>query len=174
MRNFIKLPTLFAAATLFVTLPVTELNATSKEDPVVQAYIARGDELAAEGRFGSARSHYRKAVELQRAEGELPDAALRRIANTYYFQDRYQAAGHTLVELAKEAASYGDIAVEVWALADAAWIAGIEGNTQVMEHHLVKVDKLLTSPYLPDDVKQRVRARRLAGIESADRVALTP
>jgi hypothetical protein len=113
-------------------------------------------------------------VTLQREQGVLPEIALRRIANTYYYQDRYQAAGATLVNLADEAATYGDIGAEVWALADAAWVAGIEGNKPVMERHLARVDKLLTSPYLPADVKAKVKETRITAIDTSQRYAVTP
>ena len=174
MKKQIRLSVLFAAASLFLVLPTTDIAADPIDDPAVQSFIVKGDELAAEGRFGSARSEYKKAVKLQRARGVLPDIALRRIANAYYFQDRYQAAGATLVDLAEEAAEYGDIGTEIWAYADAAWIAGVEGNKQVVERHLARVDKLLTSPYLPEDVKAKVRDARLASAESVRTVALTP
>ena len=174
MKKLIRLSVLFAAASLFLVVPVADVAADPIDDPAVQAFIAKGDELAAEGRFGSARGQYKQAVAIQRAQGELPDIALRRIANTYYFQDRYQAAGATLVDLAEEAAEYGDIGAEIWAYADAAWIAGAEANKQVVDRHTAKVDKLLKSPYLPEDIKAKVRETRLASAESVRTVALTP
>ena len=174
MKGLVRLSALLAAATLFLALPVSDLSANPTGDPAVQAYIVRGDELASEGNYGAARGQYKKAVELQREQGVLPEVALRRIANTYYYQDRYQAAGATLVSLAEEAATYGDIGAEVWALADAAWVAGIEGNKQVMERHLAKVDKLLSSPYLPAEIKAKVRTTRMTAIETSQRYAVTP
>jgi len=173
MKTLIRISTAFAAAALLL-VPVTTINANPTDDPIAQAHIVKGDELAAEGRYGSARGEYRKAVELQREQGVLPETALRRIAYTFYYEDRFQSAGGTMVDLAEEAATYGDIVAEVWALADAAWIAGVEGNKQVVDRHLAKVDKLLTSPYLPEDVKNQIRTTRLASIESFETLTLTP
>jgi hypothetical protein len=158
----------------FLALPASNLNADPVSDGAVLEHILKGDELAAQGKYGSARGEYRKAAELQRQLGELPVDAMRRIANSYFYQDRFQSAGATLVRLAEEAATFGDIAAEVWALADAAWLAGLNGNWQVVEKHVARVEKLLTSPYLPDEIKQQVREQRLASIESDRLLALAP
>lgn len=174
MTGYFRLPILSAAALAFLALPATNLDADPGSDAAVQEHILKGDELAAQGHYGSARGEYRKAVELQRQSGELPTEALRRIANSYFYQDRFQSAGATLVELAEEAATYGDIATEVWALADAAWLAGVNGNWQVVEKHVARVEKLLTSPYLPDEIKRQIRQQRLAAIESGELRALAP
>ncbi|NIR46714.1 MAG: hypothetical protein GWN99_20115 [Gemmatimonadetes bacterium] len=174
MTSYLRFSILSAAALAFLAVPLPDISAEPTGDPAVQAHLLKGDELAAQGKYGSARDEYKKAVELQRQRGELPAEALRRIAYSYFYQERFQAAGHTLVSLAEEAATYGDIATEVWALADAAWLAGVNGNWQMVEKHVARVEKLLTSPYLPDEIKAKVRQQRLASIESGEFLALTP
>jgi hypothetical protein len=175
MNRYFRLSTLsIAAAFTFLALPASDLNADPGTDPGVREHILKGDELAAQGKYGSARGEYRKAVELQRQHGELPVEALRRIAYSYFYQDRFQSAGGTLVALAEEAATFGDIATEAWALADAAWLAGVNGNWQVVDKHVARVEKLLTSPYLPDEIKLQIRQQRLAAIESGEFLALAP
>jgi hypothetical protein len=109
-----------------------------------------------------------------RAEGRLPSRAIRRIANSFYFQDRYQTAGKILLELADEAASYGELRCQVWALADAAWIAGMAGDKIDMERRLIRLERLLDSPYLPAATREEVRNKRLTAIEAGRKLAMVP
>lgn len=173
-----------AVLALLVAEPGMGLAATSTYDddalttatssPVaaeVQALIEKGDAYAAEGHFGRARRAYSEAVKLQRQHGQLPARALRRIANAHYYQDRYQTAGKVLEDLAEEAAEFGDLEVQVWALADAAWIAGIAGLKLDMDRRLARLDKLMTSQFLPEDIRREVTSKRLAGIASGEYLA---
>lgn len=165
MNRTVQLYALIAGAALLV-LPASNLAATPQLDDAiaaqVQDHLDRGDQLAAEGHYGSARGEYRAVAELERAEGKLPATALRRIANSFYYQDRYQQAGKMLENLAKEASTYGDLGVQVWATADAAWVAWIAGDKIDMERRLERLNRLMTSPYLPDDIRSEVTAKRLA------------
>jgi tetratricopeptide (TPR) repeat protein len=186
MKRSIQLSALLAGAALFAILPASNLSALPQSDdarltssgahvnPQVQEHLLRGDALAAEGRYGAARREYRAAAELTRAQGKLPAKALRRIANSYYFEDRYQAAGKTLEQLAKEAATFGDLGVQVWAIADAAWIAGIAGDKIDMEHRLQRLHRLLGSPYLPNRLREEVRSKRLTAVEANRALSLVP
>jgi hypothetical protein len=143
-------------------------------DPEIQTLLDRGDELGAEGNWGAARRHYQLAADLMKRQGLLPSKAMRRIANSHYYQDRYQSAGKILEQLAKEAAAYGELRCQAWALADAAWIAWIAGDKIDMDRRLVRLDRLLTSPYLPVEVRDEVVTKRLAGVASELRVAASP
>ncbi len=134
--------------------------------PDVAARIAKGDELASDQKFGAARREYGAAAEIAREEGVLPVEAVRRIANTFYFEGRFQSAARTLEGLAAEAASYGDIVVQAWALADAAWIHGLDGARIDMERRVTELERLLRSPYLPDQVRRDVVAKRLGELQS--------
>jgi Flp pilus assembly protein TadD len=184
MKRCFKLTASLAGAALFALLPVSYLSAQTQTpavvpsaahvSPEVQAYLDQGDALAAEGRYGAARREYRAAAELMRAEGKLPSKAIRRIANSYYFQDRYQTAGKLLLELAEEAASYGQLNCQVWALADAAWIAGIAGDKIDMERRLARLERLLDSPYLPATTREEVTNKRLTAIQAGRKLAMIP
>jgi tetratricopeptide (TPR) repeat protein len=184
MKRIVQLTALLAGAALFAILPVSELSAQSLPAYVpssgahvslqVQEYLDKGDALAAEGRYGAARREYRAAAELLRAEGRLPSKPLRRIANTYYYQDRYQSAGRILEQLAKEAAACGERKCQVWAVADAAWVAGIAGDKIDMERRLARLERLLTSPYLPLVVREEVTNKRLTAIEANRKLAMIP
>ena len=186
MRSAIRLSTVFAAVTLLAIAVAPELQAVQSTDDVtvkaqatdldvkIQNLIEKGDALGAAGKWGTARRYYTLAADLKRKQDQLPSAALRRIANSYYYQDRFQSAGKILDQLAKEAAAYGELRCEAWALADAAWIAWIAGDKIDMERRLVRLDRLLMSPYLPDDVRADVVEKRLAGVSTAQTLAAIP
>ncbi len=172
MNGTVQLYALIAGAALLV-LPASNLAAAPQLDDAVaaqvQEHLDRGDQLAAKGHYGSARREYRAAAELERAEGKLPATALRRIANSYYYQDRYQQAGKMLENLAREASTYGDLVVQVWAVADAAWVAWIAGDKIDMERRLERLHRLMTSPYLPDEVREEIQTKRLASAPPSGR-----
>ena len=158
-----------------------------------QQQIDKGDERAAERRYASARSYYRKAVELTRAEGLVADVALRRVANTFYFQGKYNSAATALQELARDASEAGELELEAWALADAAWMharsGAVDANSREEEWRrweggrphvgplwhrehidtervLVRLERLLESRYLDDDVRDEIRQSRLADLQT--------
>ena len=106
-------------------------------------YVQLGDLLTAQHRFASARMRYETAANLDRSDGILPVEAVRRVANTYYFEGDYGKAREKLAELAAEADEAGDWEVELWALADAAWLADLAGDDAGFELHLGQVEKLL-------------------------------
>ena len=70
--------------------------------------------------------------------------------------------------------SKGFIFLEQRDLEKAEEIWRLEGNKPVMERHLARVDKLLTSPYLPADVKAKVKETRITAIDTSQRYAVTP
>lgn len=135
--------------------------ASSETNDEIKAHMERGDELYALGELAKAREEYEAAVQLSREIGDLPAKALRRIAYTQYYEGRYQTAGKTLLQLAEEAAEYGDLATQAWAIADAAWVAWRAGDKIDMDRRIARLEKLLGSPYLPGDVKQKIRTKRL-------------
>jgi tetratricopeptide (TPR) repeat protein len=185
MKTQLQLTQLLALATLLTGVasnlgaatlpdrPYEAIIAVSSTNAEVEAYLSKGAELMAERRYSSARRAYRAAAELLRAEGTLPVEPLRRIADTYYFEGRYQSAAATLDRLATEAATYGDLATEVWALADAAWVDGIAGHKIDMDRRLERLMRLLDSPFLPEDVRSEVQAKRLGGVPTGRLLAET-
>jgi tetratricopeptide (TPR) repeat protein len=164
---------LLAALTLLVAGPASASGATSrsaKDEAVaavsaaaldVDTYLDRGDAHFTKRNYSAARRQYRVAAKLTRADGEVPIKALRRIANAHYYEGRYQSAANTLEKLAREAAEYGDLVTQAWAIADAAWVAGRAGAKIDVDRRLVRLERLLGSPYLPDDVRQAIRTQRL-------------
>ncbi len=122
--------------------------------------IALGDLLAANGEYDAARRVYTNAVNLARADGRLPLEELRRIANAYYFEGEFESARATLLELAEEAASASAIDAQVWAIADAAWLASLSGADQEFDRHLQRVERLLDTHYVPG-ARFKIRTRML-------------
>lgn len=178
MKKTIPLAAMLATAVLFTSGSVAELQANDPLGPTdptvlpemvqsqVSPYIARGDQLAAEGKFSAARREYEVAAEIVREAGKLPAHAMRRIANSFYYEDRFQSAGKVLLNLADEAAGFGDVVTQTWATADAAWVAAAAGDKIDMERRLASLEKLLTSPYLPDEVRSEVTSKRLAAVQA--------
>lgn len=178
MKRALQLIALLGAAALFAVVATPAVgfsgdgqttDQTPDIDPEIQNLLDRGDELAAEGHWGAARRQYKVAADRMRRQGVLPSRVMRRIANSYYYEDRYQSAGKVLEQLAEEAADFGELHCEVWALADAAWVAGVAGDKIDMERRLARLDRLLTSPFLPDAVRDEVVDKRLAGVAVAAR-----
>ncbi len=138
-----------------------------------QALIDRGDELVGQLKYGDARKEYEAAVELIRAEGGFPRLPIRKIADAYYFEGRYQRAIQVLDDLADEAAEVGDIVTQAWSQADAAWVLDVDcqkhaeserpGRNLVMNQRATKLRRLLASPYLPAEERTEIIAKRCGG-----------
>lgn len=163
MKRTALFTSLFSAMMLLVIAPsssfATEPAIASPND--IQIHLQRGDEFFTQGDLSAARKEYEAAAKLMREDNQIPAKAMHRIAYTQYYEGKYQTAGKTLETLAKEAAAFGDLKTEAWALADAAWVAWKAGDTLDVKRRLVRLERLLTSPYLPDGVKQEIKEKRL-------------
>lgn len=139
--------------------------------------IEQGDLLITERKYGKARNEYRAAAELIRETGGFPVLALRRISSAYYFQGWNQHAVSALDRLAEEAAQVGDVVAQAWALADAAWILGVDcteigdrerrGGVMALKQRALALRQLLDSPYLPAEVRSEVSEKRCGGCHTA-------
>ena len=136
--------------------------------------MAEGDVALGNEDYGEARANFEEAAALIRAEGGFPRLALRRIAESYYFEDRYQTAIAAFDALAEEAAEVGDVATQAWARADAAWVLWKDGVVKdrpvlnvEMRQRTAQLRRLLLSPYLPDEDREKIRAKRCGGCHTA-------
>lgn len=137
------------------------------------AEIERGDVLLAARKFKKSREAYNLAAELIIAEGGFPSLPLRNIAKSYYYEGRYQKAVSVLDDLADESAAVGDIGTQAWALADAAWVLGMDyrvhapeerpGAKLEMHDRAHRIRMVLASPYLPDDIRAAITRQRCGG-----------
>ncbi len=164
---------LFVGAVLAASSAIDPVAAVAQDDIVLEAewrminnaeargHMAKGDELLGSSSYGAARREYEMAAELIRADGEFPALAVHRQARSFYHEGMNQMAISRLDDLADEAATFGDLVTQVWALADQAWIQGQAGFKIDMDRTVVRLERLLTSPYLPDDVVKEVMSKRL-------------
>ncbi len=136
--------------------------------PEAQALMEQGDELFGNMDYVRARAKYESAVELIRTDGDFPAAPLYRMAASYYYEGKPMTAAGHFDALAREAALYGDLVTEVWALADAAWINGQAGDKLDMDAHVEKLQRLLKSPYLPAETKREIQANRLGEVTTLE------
>ena len=139
----------------------------------VEEHLELGDRLVGQQKFGKARSEYHAALDLIEEDGGHTGVAIRRIANSYYLEGKYQHAISMLDRLANEAAAVGDVEMQAWAAADAAWVlmkdaqrAGKRarpGATMEVKQRLAELARLLDSPHLPQDVRAKIIAKRCGG-----------
>lgn len=122
---------------------------------MAHAQIAVGDRMVAAGDFETARDIYDVAAKMVRSQGELPQEAVRRIANAYYFEGDYDNAAATLDRLAVEAVAFDDLMAELGALGDAAWLAGLgDGPADAIRQ---RFERRLESSGLPESQREEIR-----------------
>jgi hypothetical protein len=163
MRRFARL-TGFGAAVLVlvgaVPLAMTAARHASRPPAMtIDDLIEEGDRFAVEGEFEAARAEYEVAAELLRHEGQLPVEAIRRIANSYFFEGDYEDVAAVLERLADEAESHGDLETQVFAVADAATLARLTGDRNEELRHRERLALVLSAPELPDGVRERIRSK---------------
>jgi len=169
MRPVTRLTTAIACAIALVGAWTANLAAQERlsatwpksANAEAQALIDRGDQLLGEQSYSAARAEYEAAIELIRADDDFPSTALYRTAASYWHEGKPQTAAKLLDDLAGEAATFGDLVSQVWALADAAWIHGQVGHKIDMDVRVERLRQLLKSAYLPAEVRQEVVSKRL-------------
>jgi len=175
MRPNTQLTTCLALAVAFLAVSAIDAGAQEQLDrwgkvknAEAQQLIDQGDELFGSMDYSGARAKYEDAVEFVRADGDFPGVPLYRIAASFYHEGKPMTAAGRLNALASESAVYGDIVIETWALADAAWIHGQAGNKLDMDAYVERVTRLLKSPYLPDDVREEITSKRLGEVTTLE------
>jgi tetratricopeptide (TPR) repeat protein len=143
MKRAAALTSLLSAVVLVITAPSPSFanDVSVAPDHDIQAHLDRGDEFFSQGDLSAARKEYEAAAKMIRDSGQVPAKALHRIAYTHYYEGRYQSAGKTLEKLAKEAAAFGDLKTEAWALADAAWVAWKAGDTIDVQRRVARLER---------------------------------
>ncbi|KPK80425.1 MAG: hypothetical protein AMS25_09025 [Gemmatimonas sp. SM23_52] len=131
---------------------------------MVESQLVVGDRLTTLGDFESAREVYDVAAKMMRVQGKAPVEPLRRIANAYYFEGQYDSATATLDALAAEAKSLGETVSEIWAIADAARMAWLDGAEGEAEQRSSRALALLDSFTLPKELRAEIRAKLTADL----------
>lgn len=126
---------------------------------VVQPLISRGDMLTGMQRFTEAQREYRQAAAIARQQGHLPSFTLWHLAGCYYYQGDSRRAADVMKQLADEAATSGDLAVEALALFNSAWLNGQGGRGEVAAAQLADLTRLLRSPYMPIALREHLTAK---------------
>lgn len=147
---FVLAGTVLTASTPSILGSGVSLEDSAIVEEMVAAQIAAGDRFMLGNQFGHAEGAYRVAARLERARGQLPVEAVRRMANARYFQgDLGEAVGH-LADLADEAAAAGNRRVEFWAAIDAAYIARLAGDDEGLRTHITRAQMLLDTGVFPE------------------------
>jgi hypothetical protein len=89
----------------------------------------------------------------------LPSFTLWHLAGSYYYQGDPRGAADVMKQLADEAATSGDLAVEALALFNSAWLNGQGGRGEVAATQLADLRKLLRSPYMPIVLREHLTAK---------------
>jgi hypothetical protein len=131
----------------------------SELTPQVLAIVARGDVLTGARRYAAAEQEYRHASEIVRQQGHLPSFTLWHLACALYYEGNPQGAAAVLDQLTAEAQHSGDLAVEVLAMFNSAWLNGQSGNGRVAATKLEGVRQLLRSPYMPASIRDQLSSR---------------
>jgi hypothetical protein len=131
----------------------------SELTPEVQAIVSRGDALTGARRYAAAEQEYRHAAQIVRRQGRLPSFTLWHLACALYYEGNPQGAAAVLDQLTTEAQHSGDLAVEVLAMFNSAWLNGRSGGGRVAATKLERVRKLLHSPFMPASIRDQLSAR---------------
>jgi len=126
-----------------------------------EADMAEAFELLLAGETRAAHRKYHAVARSQLAAGEFPGEALWQAAEISYSEGRLARAAQELDEVARHAREFGRLNLEVRALFEAAHLHHESRRNDLALARLARVDRLLTSPEVSDEVRVMV-ARRLA------------
>jgi hypothetical protein len=139
----------------------------SELTPEVRALVTRGDGFTGARRYTAAEREYRHAAAIARQQGHLPSYTLWHLACALYYKGELQRAATVLDQLTTEAEQSGDLAVEVLALFNSAWLNGRSGSGTQAATRVERVRSLLQSPYMPSALRDQLTARLAEPIEVA-------
>jgi len=163
--GFVLFATVLTAGTPLVLGSDSGFEDSAVVAEMSRSQVAAGDRALVNGRFGSAVEAYRIAAALDRARGQLPEQALRRVANAFYFSGDYRAAAIALTDLADEAGAAGDRAAEFWAAVDAAWMDRLAEDDAGLRVDITRAQLLLDAGTFQetrrDEIERTVTSRNL-------------
>jgi len=143
--------------------PPVDLNEELLPEPMVspccEAEMAEAFELRLAGEFGAAHKRYHAVARSQLAVGEFPGEALWEAAEISYGEQKLARAARELDEVAKHAREFGRVNLEVRALFEAAILHHWSRRDDLALARLDRVERLLTSPEVSDDIRDMVAMR---------------
>ena len=132
-------------------------------DPITttaSARLARADELVQRGRIAQASREYIRVAKIQRAQNVLPSEALWKLAELYNTYERSpERTANVLASLAADAERFGDPQIEAKALLEATILYNKAGMQQKAHDCASRLDVLLTSPRVSDEVRREAQSR---------------
>lgn len=159
------------AATLVVPILATEAQsyrtsrtltppAVIRLDPArVADALARADVAWQEGRGMDARRIYQGLIAEQQEAREFAGTAMWRLALNYLYADEKTKAAIQLDQLAEDAATFGDPALQLRANFEAAVLWQQLKRPELVAARIERTQALLQSPAIPEADKEFVRAR---------------
>jgi hypothetical protein len=109
--------------------------------------------------LAGARRDYAHAVELLRSRELYAGPTLVSLAHVTYATESALKAARVLVDAAEEAAAFGDLALQAQSLFEASVLYAQAGDGGQAARLVEQTRKLLTSPYLPVEVKESIKRR---------------
>lgn len=172
MKLHISLPIALVAGFLAAAAPASgqtspvllassmaQSTAVRRDSLALEARLAEARRLFVEHRLGEARRTYAAVAEAQEGMGQLPEEALWQLAAVFHAERRPRRAAAALSRLAEAAELHGDPVVQARALLEAAVLFHRAGDAAPALACIRRLDPLLSSPYLPDEVRDDVRRR---------------
>ena len=129
-------------------------------DSIAGVNLTRAQSLHGRMRFAAARREYLEAAKKLEAGRHMPCHALWKAAETYYAEGNLARAASTLDLVAQKASAFGHPDMQANALFESAILYEQVGAPSQAVTRLQRLDAVLTSPYLPADVRAAIAARR--------------
>jgi hypothetical protein len=156
-------PAIAAPSAQGLTHATIRANPTGPDAARVHTVLAEADALEGAGRVGEARKKYRALIEEQREGNQYPVLALWRLAHSYFYHDDEARTAQVLDELAESAAHFGDPTMELRASFEAAVIYQHARASDKVAAKMTRVQALLKSPAITDDMKKEIQGRLVNG-----------
>ena len=129
-------------------------------DSIAGVNLSRANALMQRMRFSAARREYIEAARKLEAGRHMPCHALWKAAEMYYAEGNLSRAASMLDMVAQKAAAFGHPDMQANALFESAILYEQWGAPSQAVSRLERLDALLTSPVIPDDVRSSIAARR--------------
>jgi len=129
----------------------------------IAAALAAANEQLVHGRVREAMRAFHSVAAEQRAAGDYPLEALRRLASLQFGVEKELDAAHTLDELASAAQEFGDPATRLQALFDAAIIYQKLRVNDRMPERVRQISQLLKSPAIDAQLRAEISSRLVRG-----------
>ena len=141
-------------------LATTLFNARPAPDSArVEEILLKADNATAAGRMVEARRMYKSLIDEQHDARQYAGKAIWRLATNHIYDGDARRGAELLDDLAVEASRFGDPTMELNATFEAAILWQKVKRNDLAMRNLERVQYLLQSPALKDDLKTRIQKR---------------